>query len=533
MKKILSLFLAFVLLSVGLTAMAEKGNYFENNGKTDDGLVDVTIMSNVYNVNNGIVSGIPSNTASGIAGVNLKYGEGVVMEKDGQELAPTDIVTTGTVIKQYDSTVLCETAVASVCGDIDGDGKISVTDVLSIAGHITEEKLTGAYGFATDVDFSGNTTVTDIVKARKIIMEGVADNEQIYAAKTYNTLESKGFYKLLGRYEDTANGVTFDWTGSSIEFNAFCEGDITLEINHRILGYTVYLVPIIDGERSYEFQDMIKVNGGTGKTITIAKDLPRGFHNIKLVRNTEVMSSFIDINAIVLNGTLLKAPKDNDLMIEVIGDSISCGLAGRNWTYNNMPVSYYGQASETYAYLTAQNLNADIRMVASSGKSTLVYDSVESLPALVYDYQNKWKSYRDGEAVFKPYNHSNQRDADVIFLALGQNDVRKESNVEPLKNGLKEFANHLRDIHGEDTKIVFIYGMMNDEDWFNDQVFPVVAEDLGGKENGYYSIKMERCSNLNLGIAEGEKRYDSHPTVWEHSYYSEKLTEFMQNEVLK
>lgn len=535
MKKILSVFLAFVLLSVSLTAVAENGEYFENNGNAEDTFVDVTIKSEIYNVADGIVSGIPLNTMSGIAGVNFKYREGVVMEKDGQELAPTDTISTGTVIKQYDGSVLSETAVASVSGDVNGDGIISVADIVSIAGHITDSKLSGIFGFATDVDNSGSTTVTDIVKARKIIMNGFEVNDDaIYTEKTYNTLEYKDFYKLLGRYEETDNGITMDWSASTIEFNAFCEGDVYLEIESLIRAYTVYFVPIIDGKRSYEFNDMVKVNQVTGNTIKIAENLERGYHNIKLVRDTEVMSSFVDVNAIILNGTLVKRPKEKDLMIEVIGDSISCGLAGRNWTYNNQPPHYYGQASESYGYLTAQNLDADVRLVTSSGKSTLTYQGLISMPKEVYKYQHVWKSNVYQEAV-KPYNHSNQRDADVIFLALGQNDPRTTANIEPLKNGLKEFAAYLRALHKADTKIVFVYGMMNNDDAFNDAIFPVVANDLGGADAGFYSIKMPACKTLNYGIADGEARFDTtgHPTVEEHSHYATLLTEFMKNEVLK
>ncbi len=534
MKKVLSLILSLVILSCGFFTLADSP-YFDNNNNDEDKLVDVEVNSNVYTVKNGIVSGISVNTASGFAGTNFDFPLGIVMERNGVELQPDETIKTGTVIKQYYDDELCDTAVAAVSGDVNGDGNINVVDMVGIATHIVEKELEGAYGIATDTDCNGITNVTDILKARQIILNGIDSidgNSSAYQQNTYNLLEKKGYYKLLGRYEDSVKGVTFDWTGSSIEFNLFCEGDVTLDISHRIFSYPVYIVPIVDGQRSYEQEDLIKITGQGDSTITVAKDLPRGYHNIKLVRNTEVMSSFVDLNSISLKGTLLKAPKDGEIMIEVIGDSISCGLAGRNWPYLQGQMAY-GQAAESFAYLTAQNLNADLRTVASSGKSTLVYDDKESLPALVYDYQNKWKSAKDGETVYKPYNHSNQRDADVIFLALGQNDKRTNDNIEPLKQGLKDFANHLRDIHGEDTKIVFVYGMMNNNDEFNDAVFPVVASDLGGKESGFYSIKMEWCGNLNLGVLENGKRFDSHPTVDEHAYYAEKLTKFMQDEVLK
>ena len=85
--------------------------------------------------------------------------------KDGNEV--TDgYVKTGMEVKLYEEDgTFSATYTAIITGDINGDGKISSTDIVKLARHMAGiEKLSGAKLLAADINKNGSVTSTDIVK---------------------------------------------------------------------------------------------------------------------------------------------------------------------------------------------------------------------------------------------------------------------------------------------------------------------------------------------------------------------------------
>ena len=60
--------------------------------------------------------------------------------------------------------------VITVTGDANGDGKISISDVVSLQAHLLNKTpLTGAYLKAADLNSDGNVTITDLVKSARVV----------------------------------------------------------------------------------------------------------------------------------------------------------------------------------------------------------------------------------------------------------------------------------------------------------------------------------------------------------------------------
>lgn len=58
-----------------------------------------------------------------------------------------------------------------VTGDVNGDGKITLTDVVALQSHVLDKKkLEGAYREAADLNGDGYVTLTDVVKAARVII---------------------------------------------------------------------------------------------------------------------------------------------------------------------------------------------------------------------------------------------------------------------------------------------------------------------------------------------------------------------------
>lgn len=59
-------------------------------------------------------------------------------------------------------------------GDVDGNGKVSITDAVAIVSHILGEDIDGFVAAAADVDGSGKITITDAVAVVDMILSGTA-----------------------------------------------------------------------------------------------------------------------------------------------------------------------------------------------------------------------------------------------------------------------------------------------------------------------------------------------------------------------
>ena len=61
---------------------------------------------------------------------------------------------------------------AVVKGDVTGDGKISVTDLVNVKQHLAEDELLeGGYGTAGDLEGKGEISITDLVRMAKDVAE--------------------------------------------------------------------------------------------------------------------------------------------------------------------------------------------------------------------------------------------------------------------------------------------------------------------------------------------------------------------------
>ena len=56
-----------------------------------------------------------------------------------------------------------------VTGDVNGDGKITITDVVKLQSNVAgASSLSGAYAAAADINGDGRVTITDVVQAAQI-----------------------------------------------------------------------------------------------------------------------------------------------------------------------------------------------------------------------------------------------------------------------------------------------------------------------------------------------------------------------------
>ena len=100
-----------------------------------------------------------------------------IFDKNGTKEV-TGIVGTGMIFRIYDSNnQVVDELVLAVKGDLSGDGKMTITDIVKAKKHVANvELLTGAYKIAGDITNTGDISITDLIKMAR----DVAGIEEIW-----------------------------------------------------------------------------------------------------------------------------------------------------------------------------------------------------------------------------------------------------------------------------------------------------------------------------------------------------------------
>ncbi len=438
-----------------------------------------------------------------------QYASAVSIKNGGAELNDTDYVATGNKISvgssvSYD--VITEF-------DYDLNGNSSVTDLVAAIDGVLENDANETEIFSFDADENDKLTVSDLVAGRKNIL---STKDVDYSQKTL-TMDKVPF-KGLGRYELSEGVVNLEMTASGFSFNAYCFGDIKLNVKNGnyLLRYAVYL----DGVR----QDDLIVLGGTNGDIVLFESLSFGYHNIEIIKQFETTRS-TDFKAITLTGEFGEKPQNKDLLIEFVGDSITCGYG--NLIKNGQSAVNHEDSTKTYGFYTAQALNADWAMISRSGATVVdvtQYDS--NVGCMPKDYE---KCSTNSEL-----NWSFERKADIVVINLGTNDNSKiptffgttteEEKKTVFKDTMKAFTRRVYELNGNDVKIVYAFGLMSpagNHEWAVEAYQELVEEFSSEGFNVYFKRLTAR---QNGG--------DAHPDANDAYLASQELVEFIQSNVL-
>lgn len=127
-----------------------------------------TITSEIYEIKDGYISKIPSQTTVETLKQNVTTNkEVIIIDKDGNALNDNQILATGMKLKLDENTEF----ILVVTGDINQDGRISVTDLAKLKMHIIEkEVLVDSKYLAADISGEGQVTITDLAKLKKLII---------------------------------------------------------------------------------------------------------------------------------------------------------------------------------------------------------------------------------------------------------------------------------------------------------------------------------------------------------------------------
>jgi beta-N-acetylglucosaminidase len=130
------------------------------------------ITSTVYRINNTekYISGIRINTDAAV--FKTSFANGSVRVYNGATEVTSGAMKTGMKVEAYDiDGNLLAVYTAVVTGDVNGDGNVSISDLVQINRHLLGLRtITGAGLKASDVNNSGTITISDLVKLNRVLL---------------------------------------------------------------------------------------------------------------------------------------------------------------------------------------------------------------------------------------------------------------------------------------------------------------------------------------------------------------------------
>lgn len=334
------------------------------------------------------------------------------------------------------------------------------------------------------------------------------------SAKTYTfanmSSANQAYFKLLGRTKVSSEGLVFDTSCATLEFQGYMTGDVVVKIaTKKNMDYgQSYFTVYVDGKRS---ETRFKVGSNSTADLKVASFTGNYFHTIKIVKQTEFKWSLATVKSVSITGYLTKAPEKAKYYVEFLGDSLTTayGNIGSTSVKNDISDSPdYQDGTKSYAYLFAESVGADYSMIARSAAG--ISQCWSNSP--IIDYYKKFSKDRNGDA----FDPKKNRKPDLIVLHLGANDYNVGgSNKSNFVSKGKELINYFRTNYGTDVPIIWAY---DPGEGFPDKVKEIMNS-FGGEAKGYYT--------LSLGWS--ERGAGGHPSANEHAKHAKLLADLVKN----
>ncbi len=365
----------------------------------------------------------------------------------------------------------------------------------------------------------------DAFNTPKATKEPVFEQEEGLTGETKEPgvfLMTRQNVKLLGRtwlnkdirwLSFSASGVEFQFTGKSLSFSLRADSMFT-EKNHQAR-YAIYV------------DDELVIDEMMDKGI---KEVPvldlevEEEHVIRFVKLSETSDSSVGIQYISCDTQAKIQPtEDKDLLIEFVGDSITCGY-GADGVLGDVYLTSNENATKAYACLTAQKLHADYSLVSQSGYGIIsgytnsgIKQEKQALPLY---YTRVGNSYGTAGGI-NPSDKEWKFEVlpDIVVINLGTNDASYTKSDATKKaeyvEGYVAFLGTVRE-KNPDAEIICTLGIMGQD------LCPQVEEAVEIFKSNTGDAKIHYVK-LDIQAYENGYAVDYHPTAASHEHAAEQM----------
>jgi lysophospholipase L1-like esterase len=268
---------------------------------------------------------------------------------------------------------------------------------------------------------------------------------QAYAQKVYSANSPEVTY--IGRFLRDDAGVRADWSGAMaiVRF----EGK-SLTLSYGESGED-YLNIWVDQEPGVEADNVIHLAQGEGE-IELCSFKKKGEHTVYIQKRSEGEYGCITFAAFKTDGILLQARPWKERVMEIVGDSYTCGYGAEAADRDCPFVLSEENCNKSYSGILGRFFDADVVRISHSGRGIARnYGDSDPGRTMPVRYPGVFDE-AEGPLWTPDYT------PDIVVIYLGTNDfsVGKQPTMESWREGYKTLLQEIREFHGNEVPILCV-----------------------------------------------------------------------------
>ena len=189
-------------------------------------------------------------------------------------------------------------------------------------------------------------------------------------------------------------------------------------------------------------------------TVVLAAGLGKGEHEVWFQKRTEGSQGALYINKYNVCGSLLPAGGGKARLIEVIGDSYTCGFGTENSIRTDPFTPETENCNYAYGCILARYFGADYRLISHSGIGVARNYGDGPGKTMVDRYPETFDADREGNV----WDFSSSKRPDIVVIYLGTNDFarNKQPKMAYFVSKYCELIGQVKKAYGDDVPVLCV-----------------------------------------------------------------------------
>lgn len=256
----------------------------------------------------------------------------------------------------------------------------------------------------------------------------------------------------IGRVVRADGTVTADWSGTTAVVT-FQGRTLTMNYDEARVDYVNIW---IDREPDVEADAVLKLETGA-HAVELCNFKKKGTHTVYIQKRTEGETGCITFRSFNTDGVLLPSRPWKKRIIEIVGDSYTCGLGVEAPDSSSPARAEEENCNKSYSGILGRFFDADVVRISHSGRG-IVRNYNDGDPAGTMPVRYLRALDEKENPVWEPSYHP-----DIVVIYLGTNDfsVRKQPYLETWRRSYQILLEEIRAFHGDEVPILCVASSIN------------------------------------------------------------------------
>lgn len=256
----------------------------------------------------------------------------------------------------------------------------------------------------------------------------------------------------IGRVVRADGCVTADWSGTTA-IVSFQGKTLTMNYDEERVDYVNVWV---DRAPGVEADAVLKLEPGS-HAVSLCSFGKKGSHTVYVQKRTEGETGCITFRSFETDGKLLQARPWKKRVMEIIGDSYTCGYGVEAPDRDSPAIPEEENCNKSYSGILGRYFDADVVRISHSGRGIVRNygdgDPDQTMPVRYLRALDE-KAVPVWEPAYRP---------DIVVIYLGTNDfsIQKQPSLEAWSKAYKTLLEEIRTFYGEEVPILCVASNAN------------------------------------------------------------------------